>query len=170
MKMQSVQDLLFTGLTYTYDLEKQAQQVLPKSLEAATNPELKQQLETGVQACQTNAQRLEQVFQSMGKQPETNTNQIARAMNEEVSNMISNTDASPVRDAALIVAGNQMAHYKIANYGSLRTYAELIGNQQAAQLLQQTLDDVKQADQRLTEIATNQVNQQAASVGASASA
>jgi ferritin-like metal-binding protein YciE len=170
MKMQSIQDLLFTGLTYTYDLEKQTQQALPKSAEAASNGELKQQFQNGVQESETNAQRLEQVFQLIGKQVDSNTNQIARAMNEEVSNMISNTDASPVRDAALIVAGNQMTHYKMANYGSLRTYAELLGNQQAVSLLQQTLDDVKQADERLTAIATNQVNKQAASASAGASA
>ena len=162
MKMQNVEDLLFTGLTYTLDLENQLSKALPKQAEATSDPELKQTFQTGAQASENHAKRLEQVFSKLGKSSDTNTNHVVKAMTEEVENMISNTDQGPVRDAALIVASNQMAHFQIANYGSLQTYAELIGNGEAASLLEQTLNEEKQADEKLTALGTNKINKQAA--------
>lgn len=76
--------------------------------------------------------------------------------------MIGNTDASPVRDAALIVAANQMQLYRVAVYGSLETYARLLGKQDAAESLKQNLEDSKGGDAKLTKIAEEKVNQEAA--------
>ena len=169
MKMQNVEDLLFTGLTYTLDLENQLAKALPTQAEAISDSELKQMFQTGAQASEKHAKRLEQVFSNLGKSSETNSNLIVKAMTDEVEKMITNTDQGPVRDAALIVAANQMAHFQIANYGSLQTYAELLGNTEAASLLQQTLNEEKQADEKLTAFGTNKINKQALqSKGASA--
>ena len=102
------------------------------------------------------------VLQQVGAPVKTNENHVAKAMIHEVEEMISNTDASPVRDAALIVAANQMQLYRVAAYGSMKTFAELIGKKDAAQSLEQNLDDSKGGDAKLTKIAQETVNQEAA--------
>ena len=162
MKMQSVEDLMLTGLSYVLDFEEQASQTASKMAEASTNPELKEAFQKTVSKGQEYGQKVEQTFQTLGKSVERNTNSIAKAMTEEVENMIKNTDASPVRDAALIVAANQMQHYRIAAYGSLETYAQLIGKQDAAAGLKQNLEDSKGGDAKLTKIAEEKVNGEAA--------
>lgn len=86
---------------------------------------------------------------------------IAKAMIHEVEDVISNTDRDPVRDAALIVAANQQQMYRVASYGCMRTYAELIGKQDIAQDFKQSLEDSKNGDEKFTHIAETQVNQQA---------
>jgi ferritin-like metal-binding protein YciE len=86
----------------------------------------------------------------------------------EVENMISNTDKGPVRDAALVVAFNQQQAYRVASYGSLKTYAELIGKSDAVADLQQSLEEAKAGDEKLTNIAESRVNKQAAQQPAAA--
>ena len=162
MKMQSIEDLLYTGLTYVHDFEQQVSKEASKMAEASSNPELKQTFQQSVSKGQEYAQRVQQVFSKLGKQPNSNENSIAKAMIQEVENMISNTDASPVRDAALIVAANQQQLYRVAAYGSLKSYSELIGKQDAVRELEQNLEDSKSGDKKLTRIAETQVNQQAA--------
>ena len=161
MKMQSVEDLMLTGLSYVLDFEEQATKAASKMAEASSNAELKEAFQKTVSKSQEYGQKVEQTFQKLGKSVERNTNSIAKAMIEEVENMVKNTDASPVRDAALIVAANQMQHYRIAVYGSLETYAQLIGKQDAAQGLKQNLEDSKGGDAKLTKIAEDTVNQDA---------
>ena len=130
--------------------------------EASSNPELKEAFQKTVAKSQEYAQKVEQAFEKLGKRVERNTNSIAKAMIEEVENMIQNTDASPVRDAALIVAANQQQHYRVASYGSLETYAKLLGKQDAAEGLKQNLEDSKGGDAKLTKIGEEKVNQEAA--------
>jgi ferritin-like metal-binding protein YciE len=162
MKMQSVDDLLFTGLTYVHDFEQKISQQASKMAAASSDPELKQAFEKSQAKGQEYAQRVQAVFAKLGKSPESNENHIAKAMIDEVENMIANTDASPVRDAALIVAANQQQQYRVASYGSLRDYAGLIGKQDAVEALQQNLDDSKGGDEKLTRIGQERVNQEAA--------
>ena len=165
-KMQSVKDLMLTGLSYVLDFENKASQVAGKMAEASTNPEVKQVFEQSVLKSKAYAQRVQQTFEKLGQPVETNDNKIAQAMSGEVDNMISRTDASAVRDAALIVAANQMQHYRVAAYGSLSHYAELIGKQDAAQGLKQNLEDSKGGDEKLTRIGEQNVNQKAAQAAA----
>ncbi len=162
MKMQSIDDLLYTGLTYVQDFEKQIAQQASRMAKASSNPDLKQAFEKTVSKSDEYAQRIQGTFRALGKEPKTNNNGIAKAMIEEVENMISNTDPSPVRDAALIVAANQQQLYRVAAYGSLRTYAEILGKSDAVSELQKNLEDSKGGDEKLTRIAETQVNQQAA--------
>ena len=161
-KMQSVNDLMITGLTYLLDFENKASKAAGTMAKAATNSQAKEVFEQSVTKGQQYAQRVEETFRELNVPVKTNENHIAEAMIAEVENMISNTDASAVRDAALIAAANQMQLYRVASYGSLETYAKLIGKEQAAQALRQNLDDSKGGDEKLTRIAEQTVNPQAA--------
>ena len=168
MQIQSIQDLFVNGLQYVYDAEEQLTQALPKMAQASTTPQLKEAFEQHLKETQQQAKRAEQIFQALGKQPERKPNTVVQAMQQETEKMIQNIQASPLRDAALIVAGNQVEHYEMACYGSLRNFAQLMGNQQCVQLLEQTLEEEKKADAKLTQVGENQVNKQAAQSGAAA--
>ena len=141
MKMQSIDDLLYTGMTYVLDFEQQISKEAGKM---------------------KYAERLQAAFSKIGAKPDTNDNHLAKAMINEVENMISNTDASPVRDAALIVAFNQQQAYRVASYGSLTSYAKVLAKNDAVSELQQSLDESKQGDEKLTNIAETRINKQAA--------
>ena len=162
MKMQSIDDLLYVGLTYVRDFEHQISQEAAKMAEASSNPELKEAFEKSVSKGKEYAQRIDQTFQALGKEAESNENHIAKAMIQEVENMIENTEASPVRDAALIVAANQQQLFRVASYGSLAGYAKVIGKSEAVAPLKENLEDSKGGDEKLTNIAETQVNEQAA--------
>ena len=162
MKMQSIDDLLFTGMTYTLDFEQQVSKEAEKMAQAASDPEVKEIFQKSVTQGQKYAERIQSAFSKIGAKSDTNDNRIAKAMIDEVENMISNTEASAVRDAALIVAFNQQQAYRVASYGSLASYAKVIGKQDAVSDLQQSLDESKQGDEKLTNIANTRINQQAA--------
>ena len=170
MKLQNVQDLFLEGLQYAYDTEQQLTQALPKMAQASSTPQLREAFEQHLLETKQQVGRAEQIFQLFGRQPQTKPNRVVQAMSQEVEQMIQNTDQNPVRDAALIVAGNQVEHFEMASWGSLRTYAQLLGNQEAVNLIQKTLDEEKQADAKLTALGENQVNQQALQQGSSAAA
>ncbi len=159
---QTLEDLFIIGLNYVYDAEKQLIEALPKMAQASTNPQLRQAFEEHLKHTQQHVQRAEQIFQALGKQSETKPNTVVQAMRQEADKMIQMIQASPLRDAALIVAGNQVEHYEMAAYGSLVNFARLLNQQQSLQLLQQTLEEEKKADAILTQIGESQVNQQAA--------
>ena len=162
MKMQSIDDLLYTGMTYVLDFEQQISKEAGKMAQAATDPEVKEMFQKSVTQGQKYAERLQAAFSKIGAKPDTNDNHLAKAMINEVENMISNTDASPVRDAALIVAFNQQQAYRVASYGSLTSYAKVLAKNDAVSELQQSLDESKQGDEKLTNIAETRINKQAA--------
>jgi len=162
MKMQSIEDLMYTGLTYVHDFEQQVSKEASKMAEASTNPELKEMFEKSVTQGQKYAERIQQTFTKLGKKADANENPIAKAMIDEVENMIANTDPSPVRDAALIVAVNQQQAYRVASYGSFRTFAELLGKNDAVEQMKQSLEECKAGDEKFTQLANSKVNQEAA--------
>ncbi len=162
MKVQNIQDLLFVGMTYVLDAEKQLSQEANKMAEASSDPEVKDIFQKSVTQGNKYAERVQAAFEKIGKQVDTNDNHIVKAMVMEVENMISNTEQGPVRDAALIVAFNQQQAYRVASYGSLKTYAELLGKGDAVADLQQSLDEAKAGDEKLTTIAEQKVNKEAA--------
>ncbi len=162
MKMKTVEDLLFTGMTYALDFEQRVSKESTKMAKAATDPMVKEMFEKSVTQGEKYAERLQQAFPKIGRKEDTNTNYIAKAMIEEVENMISNTDESPVRDAALVVAFNQQQAYRVSSYGSLASYAKLLGKQDAVQDLTQSLDEAKAGDQKLTDYAEANINPKAA--------
>lgn len=162
MKMKSIDDLLYTGMTYVLDFEQRISKEAAKMAAAATDGDVKDMFEKSVTQANKYADRLEVTFGRLAAKPDTNKNYIAVAMIEEVENMISNTDASPVRDAALITAANQQQLYRVASYGSLKSYAKLLGKSDAVAELDQNLEESKAGDEKLTAIGEQKVNPRAA--------
>jgi ferritin-like metal-binding protein YciE len=139
MKIESMEDL--------YDAEQRLVKTLPKMAEASTSPELKQAFLSHLGETKGHVERLEQVFQSLGKKPRGQTCDAMKGLVEEGDEMVSNTD--------------QVEHYEIAAYGSVRTFAKTLGNAAAASLLDATLAEEKKADEKLTHLAEGMVNHQA---------
>jgi len=163
MTIESMRDLFEIGLRYTYDCEQQlVKKGLPGMIKGASSPELKTALEQHLEETRTHVTRLEKVFSELGVKADTEDNDVVEEMISEAEGMIGDIDASPLRDAALIVSGNQVEHYEMAVYGSLIAFAQKLGLGQAATVLQQTLQEEKAADAKLTQIGESAVNPRAA--------
>jgi ferritin-like metal-binding protein YciE len=160
-KMETFEELFQNGLEYIYDAEKQLTKALPKMAQAASSPQLREAFEQHQRETEQHVRRIEQIFSLLGARSSGKSNIVLEAMTKEAEQMIDKTEASALRDAALIVAGNQVEHWEMASYGSLRTFAELLGRNDIVRLLEQTLEEEKQADQKLTQIGEQQVNRQA---------
>ena len=165
MKIQSVEQLMTTAMTYVLDLEEKLAQGAPKMAAASADPELKELFSKTATKSKEYASRVEQVFGKLGEQVARNDNHIADAMLNEVDEMIKNTDSGPVRDAALIVAANQQQLFRVASYGSLESYAQAIGKQDAVSEISRSLEDSKSGDKKFTELAESRINQEAAKMG-----
>ena len=161
MKAQSIEDLMYIGMTYVLDFEQKFSQHAGKMAQAASEPEVKETFQKTVTQSQKYAERVRAALQKLGKQAKTEDNHIANAMIREVEGMISNTEPGAVRDAALIVAFNQQQAYRVASYGSLSSYAKLIGKQDAVKELEQSLEESKAGDEKLTKVAEQKVNPKA---------
>lgn len=162
-KVKDMRELFGIELKYAYDCEKKlVEKGLPTMIEKAGSSELRAALQQHLQETQNHVLRLERVFAAMGEQPATKTNDVFDKMSSAVKDSISNIDQSPLRDAALIVNGNIVEHYEIATYGSLAAFARYLGLAEAASLLEQTLEEEKKADAKLTQIGESMLNPQAA--------
>ena len=162
-KVKSLRELFGIELCYAYDCEKKlVEKGLPEMIENATSRELRSALEEHLQQTRTHVTRLQRVFSAIGMEPDTKTNEIFDKMASAVKDSKSNIDASPLRDAALIVNGNLVEHYEIATYGSLASFARSLGLQDAVTLLQETLNEEKKADAKLTQLGEQIMNPQAA--------
>lgn len=161
MKIESMEDLFLAEIEDLYDCEKRLTKALPKMAKASTSPDLRQAFESHLQETQGHLERLEKVFSAMGKQPKAETCQAIKGLIEEGEEMISNTDQSPVRDAGIIAAANRVEHYEMAAYGSARAFAQTLGLASAVSLLEQTLEEEKKADKKLTQLAATKINSEA---------
>lgn len=163
MKLKSFQDLFESALRYAYDCEqKLVKKGIPSMIKASSSTELRSALEQHLQETRTHVTRLERVFSLCGVEVETEDNDIVDEMTSAAEDMVSATeDGSTLRDAALIVAGNTVEHYEMAVYGSLVAFAQQLGLNEAAKVLQQTLEEEKAADAKLTQIGETVVNPRA---------
>ena len=161
MKIESMEDLFLAEIEDLYDCEKRLTKALPKMAKASTSPQLRQAFESHLQETQGHVERLERVFSEMGKQPKAETCQAIKGLIEEGEEMISNTDQSPLRDAGIIAAANRVGHYEMAAYGSARSFAQTLGLTSAVSLLEQTLEEEKKADKKLTQLAETKINDEA---------
>ncbi len=162
-KVKSLRELFGIELCYAYDCEKKlVEKGLPEMIENATSRELRSALEEHLQQTRTHVTRLQRVFSSIGMEPDTKTNEIFDKMASAVKDSKSNIDPSPLRDAALIVNGNLVEHYEIATYGSLASFARSLGLNEAVAVLQETLNEEKKADAKLTQLGEQIMNPQAA--------
>lgn len=162
MQMTDLRDLFVEELKDLYSAEKQLVRALPKVIKSCENEELRQALEDHLAETEEQTQRLEGIFQRMGTTGRGKKCKGMEGLIEENKELMEE-DADPdVMDAGLIVGCQKIEHYEIAGYGSAVTFAKLLGDEEAAQVLAQTLEEEKAADQRLTEIAESAINVQAA--------
>ena len=162
MAMKNMHDLLVTGLTYTLDFEEKIGKHATEMSSASSSKDLKELFSKTETKSKEYAKRIEDTFQKLGVPVQRNENNIAKAMLGEVHNMVQNTDPGPVRDAALITAANQQQLYRVASYGSIESYAKLLGKQDAVKGMTENLQDSKNGDKKFTEIGEGGVNLQAA--------
>ena len=161
MKLMTLQDLLAEELKDIYSAENQLVKALPKMAKAATSPELKEAFESHLLETETQVARLEQIFERLGIKPGRKKCKAMEGLVAEGKDTISE-DAEPmVHDAALISSAQRVEHYEIAAYGTARTFATLLGDDETAELLQLSLDEEGQADKKLTDIAMSGINQEA---------
>jgi ferritin-like metal-binding protein YciE len=162
MKTRNLRELFENELRYIYDCEqKLVKKGLPTMIENSTSPELRNALEQHLQETRRHVERLERVFSTLGADAKTETNDIFDEMADAVKDTIGDIDSPALRDAAIVMDGNKVEHYEMAVYGSLVSFAQQLGLQDAAQVLQQTLEEEKAADAKLTEIGESVVNRRA---------
>lgn len=162
-KMLSLSDLLGEELKDVYSAEKQLIKALPRMAKRASSPELRNALEEHLEITRRQAERLEQVFEAIGEKPKAKTCEAMKGLIEEAEDIMDEDAEESVLDAGIIAAAQKVEHYEIATYGTVKTWAQRIGNQRAAQLLDQTLQEEGEADKRLTGIAEGMVNEEAQS-------
>jgi ferritin-like metal-binding protein YciE len=141
-----------------YSAEDQILKALPKMIEKAESPQLRDALESHLEETRGHVSRLEQVFEMHGEEAKKQKCKGMQGVLEEGDEMVGKDATPAVRDAAIISACQRVEHYEIAAYGTVRTYAEQMGQQRAADVLQETLDEELAADETLTEIANSRVN------------
>src|SRR5580698_7638385 len=158
MKIETMEDLFLEQVEDLYDAEHRLVKALPKMAEASTSQSLRQAFESHLMETEGHVLRLENVFRLLGQDPKTHTCDAMKGLISEGEDLIGDIDQSSLRDAGLIAAANRVEHYEIAGYGSGRTFAQTLGLDEAASLLQQTLQEEKRADQKLTQLAESMIN------------
>jgi ferritin-like metal-binding protein YciE len=145
-----------------YWAEKHLVKTLPKMAKAATSKELKNAFKEHLEVTKGHVSRLEQVFESLGYPPQAKKCEAIAGITKEGEEIIDDTeDGTSTRDVGLIMAGQKVEHYEIATYGGLAQLAKTLGHNDAAGILESTLAEEKEADQSLTALAENTVNEQA---------
>jgi ferritin-like metal-binding protein YciE len=165
MKIETLQDLFIDELRDLYDAEKQLIKALPKMASAASSPQLRMAFESHLRETEGQANRLETIFEQLAEKPGGQSCDAMKGLIKEGDKLISSVDESPLRDAGMIGAANRVEHYEMAAYGTARAFAEMLGYSEAAQLLELTLQEEKQADRKLTELAEQLINENALEVG-----
>ena len=165
MALNSMQDLMVHKLQDIYDAENQALKAYPQIVSAVSSNELKQALQQHMEETQGQVKRLEQIFKQIGEKPGGETCKGMQGLIQEGQKIIKEGGAPEVLDAAIIGAAQAMEHYEIAGYGTARTLAQQAGMREAVQLLEQTLQEEKRTDERLTQVAESSVNQKAKQAG-----
>ena len=158
--MKDLNELFLEELADIYDAEKQLLKALPKMVEAANSQELQSAFEDHLEQTQQHVQRVEEVFRMFDAKAKGKKCEAMAGLIEEAEDVMKEEATESVMDAALIAAAQKVEHYEIATYGCLRTWAELLGKDDALDLLEETLNEEKDVDESLTDIATN-INEQA---------
>ena len=161
-ELNSFRDLFVNQIEDLYDAENRLTKALPKMADAATSPQLKQAIQQHLTETQGQVSRLETIFREINVEPKRETCEAMKGLISEGEEMMEAKGDPDVKDAAIIAAAQRVEHYEISGYGSARSFAQRLGLTQAANLLQQTLNEEAAADKKLTEIAESAVNVQAA--------
>jgi len=163
LKLDSLRDLLIEELRDLYNAENQLVEALPKLAAAATSSELKSAFNHHLQETRQHVTRLERIFQQIGEKSSGETCEAMKGLIKEGDVLVKAEGDPSVRDAGLVGAAQRVEHYEIAGYGTARSLARRLGENEIAETLQQTLNEEAQADKKLTSIAESQVNVQATS-------
>jgi ferritin-like metal-binding protein YciE len=158
MQMNNLQDLLNHELDDLYSAEQQITKALPKLAQAAQSPELRTAFETHLRQTEDHVKRLDEVFAAVGLRRNHHKCEAMEGLLKEGEEMIASDIDHAILDAALISAAQRVEHYEMAGYGCARTYARLLGHEDAAEMLQRTLDEEGAADRKLTWIAEGGIN------------
>jgi ferritin-like metal-binding protein YciE len=159
MTVDTVEKLLVEELKDLYSAEKQITTALPKMAKKASNEQLKTAFETHLKQTEGQIERLNRIFEILGKSSSGKTCKGMQGLIEEGGENMEQTTGD-VRDAAMICAAQKVEHYEMAGYGSARTWAQQLGQKEIADLLQQTLDEEDETDHKLTQLA-GKINKQA---------
>jgi ferritin-like metal-binding protein YciE len=165
MSLDSLQNLFVTELKDIYNAEKQLITALPRIAKAAGSPRLAEAITKHLKETEGHVARLEEIFQSLGLPSRGKKCKGMEGLLEEGKEVMEEEAQESVRDAALISAAQKVEHYEIAAYGCLRSYAQILGHNDAARLLEQTLKEEEAADEKLNQLAEGGINQAAADVG-----
>ena len=160
MSEQGLKEVYIDELKDLYSAENQLVKALPKMAKAASSDELRQGFEKHLEQTRGHVQRLEKIFQALGESPKGKTCKGMQGLIEEGSEATEEDYNGSVMDAALIGAAQRVEHYEIAGYGTVRSMAETLGESNHVSLLEKTLEEEKETDEKLTDLA-EQINTQA---------
>nr|AXL05485.1 hypothetical protein AYO47_08440 [uncultured bacterium] len=161
MKLDTLESLFVTELKDLLSAEKQLVKALPKMAKGATSEELRAAFEEHLEQTKGQVARLEQVFALVDKSPRAEHCKAMESLIEEGAELLEEDGDPAVKDAALIGAAQKVEHYEISGYGTARSLAELLGLDQAVKLLQESLDEEKETDLKLTDLAMSEINPEA---------
>jgi ferritin-like metal-binding protein YciE len=156
--MQSMDDLFYALLQDVYSAEKELRKALPELAKKSTNKTLRQAFADQRDETEEHVERLEKVFEAIGKTPRGKICEAVLSIIAEGQHVIDEVEDAAVRDAGILAAVQAAEHYKIARYGTLRAWAELLGEDEIVELLSDTVEEVKRADELLSWIAEGGVN------------
>jgi ferritin-like metal-binding protein YciE len=160
MAKQGLRELFTDELKDLYDAENRLTKALPEMAKAAESPQLRAGFEEHLEQTKGHVDRLEQIFEALGEKPSGTKCAAMVGLIQEGQDLMDEDFEAGVKDAALISAAQRVEHYEIAAYGCVRTWAGLLGETEAEALLEQTLDEEKETDQKLTEL-SEQINVEA---------
>ncbi len=161
MEIDSLQKLYEDELKDLHSAERQIIQALPRMIKAASHEQLKAALQEHLEVTKEHLARLDRIFEKLGKK---GTGKKCKGMEGVIADgkeLLEEDVTDEVLDAGIIAAAQHVEHYEMAGYGTVRTYAELLGEKEAAKLLQQTLEEEKEADAKLTQLAESTINVEA---------
>jgi ferritin-like metal-binding protein YciE len=161
MSLDTLEKLYISELRDLYSAENQLLKALPKMAKGASSPELKDAFEKHLEQTKGHVERLEELFEQLDESPKGKTCQAMKGLIEEGSEILKEEGEESVLDAGMIVAAQKVEHYEIASYGSVRTFANLLGQDEAARVLQSTLDEEFETNEILNRLAETVVNPEA---------
>ncbi|RPH55648.1 ferritin-like domain-containing protein [bacterium] len=161
MEIDSLRKLYVEELKDIYSAEKQILQALPRMAKKTKNQELRKAFEMHLEQTRMQVERLDRIFEMLGKSPRGKKCKGMEGLIEEGKEMMQEDMEPDVMDAALIASAQKVEHYEIASYGTVRTYANLLGEKDHARILQETLNEEGETDKQLTRLAESQINVEA---------
>jgi ferritin-like metal-binding protein YciE len=163
-KVTTMEELFIEEIRDLYDAETQLTKALPKMSDAATSDELREAFDEHLGQTENQVERLKRIFELVGEKPTGKKCAAMAGLIKEGDEMVSDSGETAVRDAGLIAAAQKVEHYEISGYGSARTHAQILGNDEAVRLLGETLEEEKEADEKLNQLAYGTINAEAASI------